>query len=744
MKILLLAFLVFLAVADDMCESNWQEFCGDNNRRCKNNECGKCLKGHSTAVSFEEEMSVAAAPVKRKTIVLDGNQEENCKKMSNHMKRCLPFDASFIMDSSGSICGDGKDAVDENGECVNFNHLESFVSETIDSSTKSKMRASLIQFANYALMKVRFGQVQGKQNLKNMIEQRFVYTEGRTNMEQALRMYMDEVLPLHADDETVHNVYILTDGVPTDNPCSLAEEFNKRTYHWHINVFIVLVKDWRGAERLSCLDATFIKVRDFDSLTCPTCKVMRTTCDNYTCKKGYSQKTGEHFCIDEDCSSPDNREVCCDADLCHQLARCQSYDATFLVDSSGSICTKSMLRDANNECANFNMMEDFVAQSISASTKEDMKVGMVRFAGTPYLRRPWSILQEETLEDIHRMVDEKLQWFGGMTDMGEAIDLYHERVYMKGWKGAKGHHNLYFLTDGVPTDDVCARADKFNKMVSPQNLHAFIILVGFKQSKAAKVRVMLGCLDAKILEVHKFADLQCESCHGHCKAGPQGKACQNGGVVRNVDDKCECDCSETDFAGAWCEMKEACTTGINGLPCQNNGVPSGDGENCKCECPQGYVGYNCQYHTSEVLWVTPATFSGYGKFFAFKDTEADRLTGMRKWYKKEWNIITEHNRQGKIKIYKNSRGCDECGRYRDTPTVNDFADEKWIYFVNPVIKDDSVTSCHPKSKADLEAMDELDVGMSEEGNNVSSYLMLAAACVFALGAGYHYGTKVSA
>ena len=72
--------------------------------------------------------------------------EENCEKMSEYLGKCEPFDATFIMDASGSICGDGADAVDENGECANFNHLESFVEQAIASSTKAKMKSSLIQF----------------------------------------------------------------------------------------------------------------------------------------------------------------------------------------------------------------------------------------------------------------------------------------------------------------------------------------------------------------------------------------------------------------------------------------------------------------------------------------------------------------------------------------------------------------------------------------------------------------------
>jgi len=261
------------------------------------------------------------------------------------------------------------------------------------------------------------------------------------------------------------------------------------------------------------------------------------------------------------------------------------------------------------------------------------------------------------------------------------------------------------------------------------------------------VRKLLACLDAKILEVHTFHDLRCEQCHEHCEVGPLGRHCEHGGVLRNQNGKCVCDCSATDYTGAWCEIIATCTAGINGEPCQNNGKAVGDGENCRCECPideRGaiYLGYNCQLHRSEVLYITPGSFSGHGKFFEFKDTEMDRLTGEKRWYKSEWNIMTEHNRQGKVKIYKNSRSCDECGRYRDTPTVNDFADESWIYLVSKVIKDDSVTMCNAKESAwELEADEE--VGTAETSSNTTTYLMYAAACLFAVGAGYRYGMKAS-
>lgn len=243
-----------------------------------------------------------------------------------------------------------------------------------------------------------------------------------------------------------------------------------------------------------------------------------------------------------------------------------------------------------------------------------------------------------------------------------------------------------------------------------------------------------------------------------------------------VDGKCTCDCSHTLFTGAWCEMIKPCDVGINGKVCQNGGTPIGSGENCKCQCPSDeegalYVGDNCQYHRTEVLYITPGVFSGAGKFFHFVDTEADRLTGMKKWYKHEWNIITENGRTGAIKIYKNSRNCDECGRWRDTPTVKDFENEKWFYFVDQVVNMPDVHPCRPKSQGtpttlelemevgtinqeavddedvatyvELMYGDEADVGVTEEGTSATTYLMYAAACVFALGAGFRYGSKQS-
>lgn len=792
MKFLLFSLLLVLTFGNE-CRSNYKSFCDNNFRKCKSDQCGSCFLGYrepsSSDVEVEAETEVGVRmPGLRKVINLNGTPEENCERMSEYLGKCEPYDATFIMDGSGSICGDGKDAVDEHGECENFNNMEAFIEQTIDGSTKAKMKSSLIQFANYALMKVNWGQVVGKQNLHDLIEGRFQYTEGRTNMEAALRMYMDEVLPHIVDDETMHNIYILTDGIPTDNPCSLAKEWNERTRPYHINTFIVLVKDHRGAEKLSCLDATFIKVKDFDSLNCPSCAATRATCDEYECPAGYSAKHGTHYCSGRDCDGPENKKLCCDADMCHQLKKCESYDATFMVDSSGSICKKSMPRDADGECKNFNHIEHFVAQSISGSTKPDMHVGMVRFAGRPYLRRRWRELEEETDAEVLMMVDQKLQWYGGRTDMGEAIDLYMKKIYNEwestkykgrkypGWKGTKELHNVYLLTDGEPTDDVCARADKFNKMVEPENISAFIVIVGAKHEEFTHIKTTLKCLNAKIIEVHNFEDLQCAGCNDNCKAGPEERPCENGGVIRMIDGKCICDCSHTLFTGAWCEMIKPCDVGINGKVCQNGGTPVGSGENCKCQCPSDeegalYVGDNCQYHRTEVLYITPGVFSGAGKFFHFVDTEADRLTGMKLWYKHEWNIITENGRTGAIKIYKNSRNCDECGRWRDTPTVKDFENEKWFYFVDQIVKMPDVHPCQPKSQGtpttlelemevgtiNSEAVDdedvatyvelmyanEADVGVTEEGSSATTYLMYAAACIFALGAGFRYGSKQS-
>merc|ERR1712060_300872 len=158
-----------------------------------------------------------------------------------------------------------------------------------------------------------------------------------------------------------------------------------------INTFVVLVKDWRGAETLKCLDATFIKVKNFKGLECPDCVSTRASCEEYKCPKGLTHRRGKRFCVDATCKSDANRAVCCEADMCHRTNKCKDYDATFIVDSSGSICTKRMPRDADGECNNFNHMEDFVSQSIAGSTKEDMLVGIIRFAGTPYLRRRWRV-----------------------------------------------------------------------------------------------------------------------------------------------------------------------------------------------------------------------------------------------------------------------------------------------------------------------------------------------------------------
>lgn len=397
-------------------------------------------------------------------------------------------------------------------------------------------------------------------------------------------------------------------------------------------------------------------------------------------------------------------------------------------------------------------------------------------------------MKAQTEDEIAEMVDAKLTWYGGSTDMGEALDLYDAKLYndwestkykgrkYKGWKGNTDVHNLYIITDGEPTDDVCARAERFNKMVEPEHIAAFIVIVGQKMEMASDIEGKLGCLNAEIIKVNNFADLQCTGCDDDCRAGPEGRMCENMGMHKRDDGKCVCDCTGTNYVGAWCEMIKPCSVGINGKVCENGGNPTGTGEVCSCECAADdegpiYVGNNCQYHRTEVLWVTPGTFSGAGKFFHFLDTEADRLTGMTKWYKHTWNIITSTGRMGVIKIYKNSRSCDECGRWRDNPTVNDFAQEKWVYLDSHVPHFPDVDACIPKSQTSEETVgldpeygnddedeeddneDEVsvdlaqdvefeeDVGVNEATSDTTTYLMYAAACMFALGAGFYYGAK---
>merc|ERR1712178_161926 len=116
-----------------------------------------------------------------------------------------------------------------------------------------------------------------------------------------MRMYLDEVYPLHADDPTEHNIYLLTDGLPTDDPCSLADEWNKKTAPFNINTYVVIVKRFKSAQKLACLDATFIRVDDFPNVNCPSCEASRKTCKDYECPPMWTHKKGDTYCVDRNC-----------------------------------------------------------------------------------------------------------------------------------------------------------------------------------------------------------------------------------------------------------------------------------------------------------------------------------------------------------------------------------------------------------------------------------------------------------
>ena len=88
-----------------------------------------------------------------------------------------------------------------------------------------------------------------------------------------------------------HNVYIITDGVPTDDPCAYAQAFNTATELDHVTIVVV---GFTSMDALSCFNhAEFIFLSNFAALECPNCQDLnRMPCSSITCPAGYQPKKG--------------------------------------------------------------------------------------------------------------------------------------------------------------------------------------------------------------------------------------------------------------------------------------------------------------------------------------------------------------------------------------------------------------------------------------------------------------------
>jgi len=282
-------------------------------------------------------------------------------------------DATLIVDTSGSICAG--QVLGSDNECDNFNLMEDFVADMTGASTIADMTAAMILFSDNAEIKLNHGDLVGGETISNEVEARLEFLGGQTNIGKALKLYIDSVDP---EISQPHNIYILTDGKPTDEPCLYADAFNHATER--DNVYLLVV-GLTSLHELSCINAQVIILNDFNSLDCPHCEDTRASCSTYTCPHGYSSKPGDHSCEGSECSDID-RDVCCDITcdgLSVMLKECTPFDATFIVDTSGSICYGQDLDD-NGECLYFNGIESFIERTALASTKSDMSAAMIQFS----------------------------------------------------------------------------------------------------------------------------------------------------------------------------------------------------------------------------------------------------------------------------------------------------------------------------------------------------------------------------
>merc|ERR1712150_66385 len=92
----------------------------------------------------------------------------NCDSLIGTLQQCTAYDATFIVDVSSSICQG--EALNEDNECENFEHIEHFVSNIVAASTKESMVAAIVQFSTMAVMKLNHGNIVGPTEISNAIE----------------------------------------------------------------------------------------------------------------------------------------------------------------------------------------------------------------------------------------------------------------------------------------------------------------------------------------------------------------------------------------------------------------------------------------------------------------------------------------------------------------------------------------------------------------------------------------------
>jgi len=231
--------------------------------------------------------------------------EATCDSMIGTFNQCTSYDATFIVDVSSSIC-QGEELNDD-AECQNFEYIEHFIRNLANGSTKADMSASIVQFSTIATMKLNHGWITGPQTVSNAIESLVTWPGGSTNLGLALGMVLDMKEESAAQWPASQNYYIITDGNPTDNPCTMADEWNAATAN--DNVYIVAIEE-TNLQKLACLNAEFVHLSHFADLNCLDCSKYLAPCSSYYCQGNSERKAGTHYCAGNVCTLSDQDRCC--------------------------------------------------------------------------------------------------------------------------------------------------------------------------------------------------------------------------------------------------------------------------------------------------------------------------------------------------------------------------------------------------------------------------------------------------
>jgi len=186
-------------------------------------------------------------------------------------------DIAFLVDVSSSICaGYGSDTVEFN-PCYNYvqyvSSIESIMSTMLDDdSTTGMLSWSTSVYELYP-----YHQYYGVSDNTNALHTHLYHEEGATMTGAMIREYIQ----YFALDQTVRQnegrpqvVIMLTDGVATDNPCEIADEFKDVTEDFTVIIIIIRPEFYDGdiediQSSLFCLqpDATkYITVASYEEL----------------------------------------------------------------------------------------------------------------------------------------------------------------------------------------------------------------------------------------------------------------------------------------------------------------------------------------------------------------------------------------------------------------------------------------------------------------------------------------------